>query len=130
MATKVNNHQRDGAGRFPPMDLGPARRIVAILVLAVVVGAIGYSAVPFRTAVPAGRSGQCVPAALAIFIQGDADSQTGSWLKYGYCANAAKPRLATSGVIASLAIVFGLGTLRALRAPEGGRVLAEAAASN
>jgi hypothetical protein len=130
MVTKVNNRQREAAGRFRPVDLGSARRIVTILVLAVVLGAIGYAAVPFRTAVPAGRSGQCVPAALAIFTQGDADSQTGSWLKYGYCANAAKPRLATSGVIASLAIVFGLGALRALRTPVGGRVLAEAATSN
>ena len=89
-----------------------------VLALAFLLGAVVYSAVPFRVDVPEGRSGQCVPAALAIVSQGDADSQTNSWLKYGYCANAAKARLATSGVIASLAIVFAVGALRVLRTPE------------
>ena len=92
--------------------------MVMVLAMAFILGAVGYSAEPFRVDVPEGRSGQCVPAALAIVTQGDADSQTNSWLKYGYCANAAKARLATSGVIASLAIVFAIGAVRVLRTPE------------
>ena len=100
------------------MGWNPARRMVMVLATAFILGAVGYSAVPFRVDVPEGRSGRCVPAALAIVAQGDADSQTNSWLKYGYCANAAKARLATSGVIASLAIVFAIGAVRVLRTPE------------
>ena len=118
MATKTKAPRRGGAVRSHAMGWNPARRMVMVLALAFVLGAVGYSAVPFRVDVPEGRSGQCVPAALAIVTQGDADSQTNSWLKYGYCADAAKARLATSGVIAALAIVFAVGALRVLRTPE------------
>jgi hypothetical protein len=118
VATKTKVPRRGGAERSHAVGWNPARRMVMVLALAFVLGAVGYSAVPFRVDVPEGRSGQCVPAALAIVTQGDADSQTNSWLKYGYCADAAKACLATSGVIAALAIVFAVGALRVLRTPE------------
>jgi hypothetical protein len=118
VTTKPKSRRREGTERSDTVGWNSARRMVMVLALAFVLGAIGYSAVPFRVDVPKGRSGQCAPAALAIVTQGDADSQTGSWLKYGYCANAAKARLATSGAIAALAIVFAAGASRVLRMPE------------
>jgi hypothetical protein len=100
------------------MDWNPAQRVVVILALAFFMGAIAWSAVPFRTDAPAeGKAKQCVPAALAIFIQGDKTSQTNSWLKYGYCAEAAKARLATSGTVATLALAFAGGAFMVLRPP-------------
>src|SRR4051794_381425 len=100
------------------MDWHPAQRVVVILALAFFMGAIAWSAVPFRTfARSEDVSKQCVPAALAIFIQGDKDSQTNSWLKYGYCADAAKARLATPGTVATLAFGFAGGGFMVLRPP-------------
>ena len=118
MTTTPKARRREGAERSHTVGRNSARCMVTVLALGFVLGAIGYSAVPFRVDVPKGRSGQCVPAALAIVTQGDVDSRTGSWLKYGYCANAAKARLATSGVIAALAIVFAAGASRVLRMHE------------
>jgi hypothetical protein len=100
------------------MGWAPVQRVVVIVAMAVILGAIGWSAVPFRTDAPAeGKSKQCVPAALAIFVQGDKTSQTNSWLKYGYCADAAKARLATTGAVASLTVVFACGAFFVLRPP-------------
>jgi hypothetical protein len=100
------------------VNWNPAQRAVVILALAFFTVAIAWSAVPFRTDAPAdGKSKQCVPAALAIFIQGDKSSQTNSWLKYGYCADAAKARLATTGTVASLSMVFAAGAFMVLRPP-------------
>ena len=100
------------------MDWNPAQRVVVILALVFFMGAIAWSAVPFRTDAPAeGKSKQCVPAALAIFTQGDKTSETNSWLKYGYCADAAKARLATTGALAVVAIGFAGGAFIVLRRP-------------
>jgi hypothetical protein len=106
------------AGYARRMGWNPAQRVVVVLALSCFLGAIAWSAVPFRTDAPAeGKSKSCVPAVLAIFTQGDKTSQTNSWLKYGYCADAAKARVATSGVIASLAVMFAAGAFIVLRSP-------------
>lgn len=100
------------------MGWNRSQRVAVVLGLLVFLSAIAWSAVPFRTDAPAeGVTKQCVPAALAIFTQGDKDSQTGSWLKYGYCADAAKARLATTAVVATLALGFAGAAFVLLRDP-------------
>ncbi len=101
------------------------QRLAAVIALVVLLAAVGYALVPFR---PEGASRACGPAALDAFRSSRvprAGDRQARWevgdsivaRRYVTCSVSARSRLVTSSVVAVLAVVGGLASVRILQEP-------------